>query len=234
MTSSRGGKKMWCVPRVDEAYIERMEDVLELYERPRDPLQPVVCLDERPAVLHGEKRERSSAKPGREARYDCEYVRKGTANIFCVVEPLAGKHITRVTSKRKGSDFAKMMFAVARHYPEAKTIHIVMDNLSTHTYASLEHFYGPEKAKQIWSRFSIHYTPVHASWLNMAEIEIGLLDRQCLGKRRFGDEANLRDEVRAWNQRINRAKTRIEGTYSRERARVQFGYKPTNLKLPSH
>ena len=211
-----------------------MEEVLEIYERPLNPLQPVVCFDERPAVLHGEKGAGSPARPGREARYDSEYVRNGTANIFCVVEPLAGKHITRVTSRRKAGDFAKMMSVIARSYPTAETIHIIMDNLSTHSYKSLERFYGEEKASEIWSRFTMHFTPVHASWLNIAEIEIGILDRQCLKDRRFPDEATLRSEVRAWNRMANQTKIRIEWTYNRNKARAQFGYKPTRLTRPEH
>jgi len=225
---------MWCIPRLDDAYIQRMEDLLELYERPYNPREPVICLDERPAVLRGDKRVRKPAKPGRCALYDYEYQRRGTANIFCAVEPLAGRHFTRVTRNRKAREFAKIMASLARRYPKARTIHIVMDNLSTHTMKSLRVQYGETMAKKIWSRFTVHFTPVHASWLNMAEIEIGLLNRQCIGTRRFPEISILRDEVNAWNARTNRARTRIEWVYCRDKARADFGYKPTSLKRPEY
>ena len=135
---------------------------------------------------------RGPAGSGREARYDSEYERRGTANVFCAVEPKAGRHFTFVTPDRSGVEFAKALFEVAMAYPEAETIHLVMDNLSTHSHKSLADLCGDEFGREIWSCFTPHYTPVHGSWLNQAEIEIGLFSRQCLGKRRnrgLGDAA---------------------------------------------
>jgi len=218
---------MWCVPELDDEYIERMEDVLGLYEKPYKAHEPVVCLDERPVQLHGESRARSRAKPGKEARYDYEYVRKGTANIFCAVEPLAGRHITRATPNRNHREFAKMMSAIARRYSDARTIHLVMDNLSTHSRKSLLKFYGEEAGALLWDRFTVHFTPKHGSWLNIAEIEIGLMNRQALGTRRFPDLPSLRQQVNAWHRRANKAQQKVAWTFTRKKARKTFAYDPT-------
>lgn len=225
---------MWCVPELDDEYIKCMEDVLELYERPYDPAEPVVCLDERPIQLHGDARARSRARPGRVARYDYEYVRKGTANVFCAVEPLAGKHFTKVTRNRKGPEFAKMVAGIVRRYPNAQTIHLVVDNLSTHSFASLLRHFGEPVATDIWSRLTVHFTPKHGSWLNMAELEIGLLNKQSLGKLRFENVATLRKHISAWNKRVNREKQRINWQFTRRKAREKFGYDPTKLRLSEH
>lgn len=215
---------MWCVPRLDKEFIERMEDLLELYERPLDPREPVVCLDERPVKLHDDARKGSNVKPGRPVRYDYEYVRRGTANVFCVVEPLAGRHITKPTATRHGSEFAKLLTDIARRYPKAKTIHLVMDNLSTHFLSSLTGHYGDRRGRALWRRFTVHYTPKHGSWLNQAEIEIGVLNRQCLGRRRIPTLEKLRDEVRVWNRGANQRRQRINWRFTRAKARKRFGY----------
>jgi hypothetical protein len=225
---------MWCVPRLDDEYIARMEDVLALYERPYSSNEPVVCLDERPVQLHGDSRPRSAARPGRTARYDYEYTRGGTANIFCAVEPLAGRHITKVTPDRKGPEFAKMVSEIVRRYPAARTIHLVLDNLSTHSIASLERHYGETTARKLWSRLTVHFTPKHASWLNMAEMEIGLLNRQCIGTLRFEETDTLREHVRAWNLRANKERRRINWRFTRRAARKKFAYDPTRIKLSEH
>ena len=225
---------MWCVPRFDAEYIERMEDILSVYERAYKPDEPVVCLDERPTPLHGEKRGAKPAKPGKPRRYDYEYVRRGTANIFCAVEPLAGKHIAKVTKTRDSIEFAKFLGSLANRYRHATTIHLVMDNLSTHTENCLAKHYGEKKARTLWSQFTIHYTPKHASWLNQAEIEVGLLSRQALGRRRFATLESLRDQVVAWERRTNRARTKICWRFSRKQARKVFGLKPTATKLSKH
>jgi hypothetical protein len=159
-----------------------MEDVLEVYKQPYDKTQPVVCLDEKPVALHAEVRPASPAKPGREARRDSEYERCGTANVFCAVEPKAGRHFTFPTADRSGFEFAQVLFRLALKYPQAETIHLVMDNLSSHFKKSLTDFYGPEMGQGVWDCFTVHYTPKHGSWLNQAEIEIGMFARQCLGK----------------------------------------------------
>lgn len=215
---------MWCVSELDDEFIERMEDVLGLYEQPRDPRQPVVCLDERPVQLHADKREGTAAKPGKPARYDYEYVRRGTANIFCAVEPLAGRHFTRVTPTRSGAEFALMLREIARAYPRATTIHLVMDNLSTHTVKSAIRQFGPKRGQRLWDRFAVHHTPKHGSWLNQAEIEISMLNRQCLGRHRFATLRKLRNHVRHWDADMNTNRVRIAWKFTRRSARETFAY----------
>jgi hypothetical protein len=165
---------MWCVADLNEAYIAKMEDVLERYEQSYDPKEPVVCLDEKPITLHADVRPASPAVPGREARRDNEYERRGTANVFCAVEPKAGRHFTFPTPDRSAFQFAQVIFHLAMQYPEAETIHLVMDNLNIHRRKSLTDLYGAEVGGEIWNRFTVHYTPTHGSWLNQAEIEIGI------------------------------------------------------------
>jgi hypothetical protein len=221
---------MWCVPELTEEYIENMEEVLGTYEQPYNPAEPVVCLDEKPISLHGEVRSPSAALPGREARRDSEYKRCGTANVFCVVEPKAGRHFTFVTPDRSAVRFAQVIFELAMQYPDASTIHLVMDNLNIHRRKSLTDLLGEELGGEVWDRFTVHHTPTHGSWLNQAEIEIGLLSRQCLGTRRFPDLKTLRREVRAWNREANRCRTRINWRFDRKAARQQFGYKGAAIK----
>lgn len=221
---------MWCVAELNEEYIARMEDVLQVYERPHDPQEPVLCLDEKPVTLHADVRPVTPAAPGREARRDNEYERRGTANVFCAVEPKAGRHFTFPTPDRSAFQFAQVAFHLALHYPEAKTIHLVMDNLNIHCCKSLTDFYGAETGGEIWNRFTVHYTPKHGSWLNQAEIEIGMFSRQCLGARRIPDLKTLRRECRAWNRRTNQAGTTIEWKFDRKTARHKFGYKWNSFK----
>jgi hypothetical protein len=221
---------MWCVADLDEDYIAKMEDVLEVYERPHDPEQPVVCVDEKPVTLHADVRPTSPAVPGREARRDNEYERRGTANVFCAVEPKAGRHFTFTTPDRSGFEFAQVACQLAMQYPEAKTIHLVMDNLNIHTCKSLTDVYGAVIGGEIWDRFTVHYTPTHGSWLNQAEIEIGIFSRQCLGNRRIPDLKTLRRETRAWTRRMNRARVKINWQFDRLAARRKFGYKQKSIK----
>jgi hypothetical protein len=216
---------MWVVADLDDDYIAKMEDVLELYERPYDSQQPVVCLDEKPITLHADLRPPSPAVPGREARRDNEYKRNGTANVFCAVEPKAGRHFTFATPDRSAFEFAKVAAEIALQYMEATTIHLVVDNLNIHRRKSLTDLFGVEFGSEIWGRFTVHYTPTHGSWLNQAEIEIGLFTRQCLGNRRIPDLKTLRRESRAWNRRVNRARTQIKWRFDRKTARQKFGYK---------
>jgi transposase len=206
---------MWCVAQVDEAYAERMEEVLEIYEKPYNPQEPVVCLDEKPVVLHRDVRPAVPAAPRHPAKQDSEYQRCGTANIFCAVEPLAGRHFTWPTANRSGKQFALAMQRLVRAYPQARTIHLVVDNLSTHARSSLVRHFGQEKGNHIWSRFTLHYTPRHASWLNQAEIEISILARQCLGSRRMCSLQHLRRECSAWSRKVNRERLMIKWTFSR-------------------
>jgi hypothetical protein len=218
--------KSWCIAELTPEYIRNMEDVLATYERPWDEKQPVVCVDEKPVQLLGDVRTpRPARKPGQIAKQDNEYERLGTANIFCGVEPKSGRHFTAVTPTRSGVEFAAMMQKLAGAYPEADTIHLVMDNLSTHSEKSLTKRYGVEVGTQLWNRFTIHYTPVHGSWLNQAEIEISVLAGQCLGMRRIGSIEKLRREARAWNRRTNRAKLKINWKFERRAARRKFKYR---------
>jgi DDE superfamily endonuclease len=161
-----------------------MEDVLDLYEQPYDPKQPVVCFDEKPLQLLAETRVPRPASPGRPRRYDHEYERKGTANLFVAVEPLRGWRQVRVTDHRRQQDFAhQMQQLVDVHYPEADKIRVVLDNLNTHKAASLYVAFPPAEALRLLRRLEFHHTPKHGSWLNMAEIEISVLGRQCLNRR---------------------------------------------------
>ena len=221
---------MWCVAELNKDYIAKMEDVLEVYERPYDPQEPVVCLDEKPVTLHADVRPASPAKPGREARRDNEYERRGTANIFCAVEPKAGRHFTFATPDRSAFEFAKVAFHLALQYPAARTIHLILDNLNIHRRKSLTDLLGHEVGGEVWDRFTVHYTPTHGSWLNQAEIEIGILARQCLGTRRIPDLETLRRETRAWNRRMNRARIKINWKFDRKAARSKFGYKRKSFK----
>jgi len=214
---------MWVVADLDDAYIAKMEDVLEVYERPYDARQPVICLDEKPITLHADLRPTRPAAPGRELRRDNEYERRGTANVFCVVEPKAGRHFTFPTPNRSALEFAQVVVNLALEYPTAKTIHLVMDNI--HCRKSLTDVFGAEIAAEVWDRFTIHHTPTHGSWLNQAEIEIGIFARQCLGRRRIPDLKTLRREAKAWNRRVNRNQLKIAWKFDRKAARRKFGYK---------
>ena len=213
---------MWCVAELNEDYIAKMEDVLEVYERPYNPQEPVVCLDEKPVTLHADVRPASPAKPGREARQDNEYERRGTANIFCAVEPKAGRHFTFATPDRSGFEFAKVAFDLALRYPAANTIHLILDNLNIHRRKSLTDYYGPTAGNWIWNRFTVHYTPTHGSWLNQAEIEIGILRSQCLD-RRIATKARLIAEVAAWERHRNASGARIQWMFTTYKARAKMG-----------
>ena len=221
---------MWCVADLDEDYIDKMEDVLKTYERPYDAAQPVVCLDEKPVTLHADVRPPAPAKPGQEARRDNEYERCGTANVFCAVEPKAGRHFTFPTLDRSGYQFAQVLFHLAMQYAKADTIHLVMDNLSSHHQKSLTDFFGKEMGREVWNCFTVHHTPKHGSWLNQAEIEIGMFARQCLGKRRIPDLKTLKREAGAWNRQTNRNRTKINWQFDRKAARRKFGYKQNYFK----
>jgi len=215
---------MWCVAKLDPEYIARMEDVLELYERPLCSSEPVVCIDEKPVVLHRDLRASQPMLPGRLARRDYEYKRCGTANVFCGTEPKAGRHFTKVTPTRRGHEFADYLLEIAATYPEADTIHLVLDNLSTHTRKAVVDRFGNAAGSWIWNRFTLHYTPKHGSWLNQAEMEISLFSRQCLGRRRIGSITELRRQARAWNRRVNRDHTTIQWKFTRRKARRTLHY----------
>jgi transposase len=216
---------MWCIPELNDDYIERMEDVLEVYERPLTAAEPVVCVDEKPVTLHQEVRDPIPMKPGSVAKQDNEYERCGTANVFCGIEPKAGVHFTKVTPNRSSPEFADFLRSIANHYPKAQTIHLVMDNLSSHTSKAVRERFGEEAGRALWDRFTVHYTPKHGSWLNQAELEIGLFSKQCLGKRRIKDTRLLRGEARAWNRRINQKRVTVNWKFDRQKARTTFQYK---------
>jgi hypothetical protein len=215
---------MWCIAELDQAYIQKMEDVLAVYEKPYNPAQPVLCLDEKPITLHADVRAPIPVKPGKPAKQDNEYKRCGTANVFGVVEPKAGRHFTTATPNRSGAEFARMVGHVVRQYPAAETIHLVMDNLNIHSRKSLTDHFGEQKGGDIWDRLSVHYTPKHGSWLDQAEIELSLYSRQCLGTRRIADLETLKRETKAWNRRANQKRTRIDWRFTRKKARKLFQY----------
>ena len=218
-------QKSWCVPDLDEEFIERMEDVLKIYEKDYDEATPVVCLDEKPIQLLDEVRPPSGIAPGEIRKVDFEYKRNGTCSVFCAVEPLAGKYINKVAERRTAEDFAKFVASIERRYVDAKKIILIMDNLNTHKEKSLTDFYGEEEGARIWKRFDVHYTPKHGSWLNQAEIAINMYSRQCLGKSRIPDIELLRKRTAAWNRVANAKKIQIRWEFTRKKAREKFDYR---------
>jgi transposase len=216
---------MWCVPTLDAEYIDRMEDVLNVLARPHDPREPVVGLDERPVVLRGTRRPGRPMRVGRVAREDYEYVRRGTANIYCIVEPKAGRHGTHATRDRKTPRFVRALQGIARRYRHATTIHLIMDNLNLHCRAAVIGVLGPTHGSALWARFTPHYTPKHGSWLNPAEIEASLWSRECHGRDRVDTFEALRDRTRAWTKRTDRARRKIVWRFTTAKARRVFRYK---------
>jgi len=217
-------QKSWCVPELDEEFIEKMEDVLKVYERPYNEERPVICLDEKPIQLLDEILPPSGIAPGKVKKIDYEYKRNGTCSVFCAIEPLAGKYINKVSERRTGNDFAKFLSSIERKYETAKKIVLVMDNLNTHKEKSLINFYGEEKGNEIWKRFEVHYSPKHGSWLNQAEIAINMYSRQCLGKSRIPDIKLLRKKTKFWNKVVNQKAITINWTFTRKKARGKFNY----------
>jgi hypothetical protein len=207
-----------------------MEDLLALYERPLDPREPVVCLDERPLLLHAEVRPPRPARPGHVAKRDNEYRRCGTANLFGIVEPKAGRHWSRVTPDRSGRAFALVIRDLVAAYPRARTIHLVLDNLNIHHEGSLTTALGGREGRRLWRRLTVHYTPKHGSWLNQAELELSLIVRQAFGRDRVPTRAAASGRVRGWNRRANRRKTRIDWRFTRQAARAKFKYHPRDFK----
>jgi hypothetical protein len=199
-----------------------MEDVLELLAEPYDPKRPVVCFDEKPVQLLSDTREPQPLRPGQPALQDYEYQREGTANVFMVVQPLRGWRHGEVTEQRTKLDFAaQMKQLVDVQYPEAECIRLVLDNLNTHGPASLYAAFAPAEALRLRKRLEFHYTPRHGSWLNPAESEISVLERQCLG-RRIPDRQALRSEVEAWERPRNREQVRIEWRFTTSHARIKL------------
>lgn len=211
---------MWCIPEVTPEFCERMDHILELYEQPYDPAEPVVCFDEKTLQLLEDVR---PPQYGKINKRDSHYRRKGTTNIFVAVEPQGGFRSTRVSAYRKKPDFAKEIKRITElsRYRNARTIHIVMDNLNTHTERSLVETFGEKKARKILDRVTFHYTPAHASWLNMAEIEISVMSRQCLTGR-VGNYHLLRDRLARWRQMRNRHAKTIQWKFTRDDAKKVF------------
>jgi DDE superfamily endonuclease len=199
-----------------------MEDVLELYEQSYDPQRPVVCMDETSKQLVGETRTAIPARPGQPRRLDYEYERRGTADVFMFTEPLRNWRSAEVTTTRTRIDWAlQIKNLIDVHYPSATTIRLVMDNLNTHSFASLYEAFPPEEARRIAAKIEIHYTPKHGSWLNIAEIELRALTGQCMN-RRIPDEAKLRTEVRAWMHQRNASGARVDWQFKSKDARIHL------------
>ena len=199
-----------------------MEDVLEVYTRPYDAQRPQVCVDETSKQLVAETRMPIPAAPGQPERVDYEYERQGTANLFMVFEPLAGRRQVKVTERRTAVDFAQLLRElIDEQYPQAEKVVLVMDNLNTHKPASLYEAFEPAEARRLLKRLEIHYTPKHGSWLNMAETEFSVLARQCLD-RRIPDPTTLIQEVAAWQQQRNAAECRVDWRFTTEDARIKL------------
>jgi hypothetical protein len=199
-----------------------MEDVLDVYHRPYDPERPVVCMDEASKQLIAEVRQPLPAQPGRTAKYDSEYERRGTVNFFMAVEPLAGKRTVRVTDRRTKIDWAQFIrYLLLMVYPEAAVVVLVMDNLNTHGIGSLYEAFDPAIARALASRLEIHHTPKHGSWLNMAETELSILSRQCLDRRIDCKETMIR-EVAAWEEDRNAHQSKIDWQFTTADARIKL------------
>lgn len=199
-----------------------MEDILSVYTRPHDPRRPLVCMDESSRQLLGDIREPLPPLPSRVKKIDHEYIRRGTANIFMLFEPLAGRRHAKVTERRTRVDWAHLIRELCDlHYPAAEKIVLVMDNLNTHTGASLYEAFAPEEAKRLYDRLEIHYTPKHGSWLNMAEIELSVLQRQCL-TRRLPDIESLSREITAWTRDRNAAAIKADWQFTTPDARIKL------------
>src|ERR1700746_69363 len=216
-------KDVWWIPQGDGEYGGRMEDELDLYAEAPDARRPVVCFDESPVQLIGEVRQPIPAKPGRLERYDYEYRRNGTVNLFVLLDVHRPWRKVKVTERRAARDYAQCMRdLVDIHYPDAEIIRVVQDNLSTHSAGALYQAFPPAEARRILRRLGFHYTPKHASWLNMVEIEIGVLRGQCLD-RRIDDPKRLRREITAWERQRNAARSRIKWISTTDKARTQNG-----------
>jgi hypothetical protein len=220
---------MWCIPNVNERFIERMEDVLELYTRPYDEDEPVICFDEKSKQLLKDTRNQLPMRPGKTRRRDYEYKRNGTQNIFVAVEPKAGYRRVTVTDRRTKSDFAKEIKKLIElsRYKQIKTIHIVLDNLNTHFPTSFYETFTQPVADRLLERIMFHYTPTHASWLNMAEIELSILSRQALNQR-IATKEQLIETARTYQKRRNKQWATISWKFTKKDARKVFKYDRKN------
>lgn len=216
-------KKQWCIPtQADASFVYHMDDVLEVYTRPYDPARPQVCMDEINTQLLAHSREPLPIEPGHPQCEDYEYVREGVCNIFLACEPLSGKRYTMVAPQRTKQEWAQFIRQLSdEHYPEADKIVLVMDNLNTHTLAALYEVFPVAEARRLCQRFEVHYTPKHGSWLNMAEIELSALDRQCLSQRLPSLQV-AQQQVTAWTARRNRAAVTINWRFTAEDASIKL------------
>jgi len=215
-------QEMWCVPEISGEYVARMEDVLDLYAQVPDPSRPVVSFDESPQQLIGEAREPIPPRPGQLERYDCEYRRNGTVNLFIFLDVHGPWRHVKVTDHRTSKDFAECMRELVDvHYPKAERIRVVLDNLSTHSAGALYEAFPPEEARRVLRRLEFHFVPKHASWLNMVEIEIGVLRTECLD-RRIDDKDFLKTEIAAWEKRRNDAGARVQWMFTTQKARTKM------------
>lgn len=216
-------KKQWCIPpQANAEFVCQMEEVLDVYTRPDDPACPTVCFDETNKQLIGETRTPLPPQPGQLQRYDYEYERNGVNNLFMFFAPLQNWRHVKVTNRRTKADWAYcMQELVDLHFPQAPCIRVVQDNLNTHTPAALYEVFHPAEAKRILDRLEFHYTPKHGSWLNMAEIELSVLSRQCLD-RRIPDTATLKREVAAWEQARNTQQATVNWRFTTADARIKL------------
>jgi len=220
-------EKMWCIEKLSDEYIGRMEKILDIYALPYNNTKPIICVDEKPIQLIENKKDPIKMKPGSPKKVDYEYQRNGTVNTFVGVEPLEGKYFTEVTERKTGSDFAKFIKKISDNYPDAEKITLVMDNYATHKEKHILEFFGETEGKGIWSRFEPIYTPKHASWLNQAEIAIGMYSRQCLAPR-MKDINYLEGQTKAWTKRINKKATKIQWRFTKSKARKSLNYEIKN------
>ncbi len=214
---------MWCIaPKVNAAFVCQMEDVLEVYKLPYNPNRPLICMDEIPKQLLADKQDPLACQVGTPARQDYEYKRNGVADLFMLFEPLAGKRFVAVTEKRRKVEWATVMKQVSdKLYPQAEKIIVILDNLNTHTPSSFYETFEPEEARRLVERFEFHFTPKHGSWLNIAEIELSDLVRQCLD-RRIPDTQALTQEVQAWQQQRNDEVVKVRWQFTTNDARIKL------------
>jgi len=209
---------MWCIQQITEEYKKRMYCLLELYKKPYNPKHPLVCMDEKSKQLLEDNRKPIKAEPGKLEKYDYEYKRKGTCNIFMAIEPKGGTRVIKVTDTRTKKDFADFIEdLVMRHFTKADYIQLVLDNLNTHFEGSLFETFGKRKANKLLKKIRFIHTPKHASWLNMAEIEINIMDRQCTGGR-IESKERLETDVQIWSKIRNDNECKIEWNFTRQDA----------------
>ena len=216
-------KEEWCIPpKEDAAFVCNMEDVLEVYKQPYDPLHPLVCMDEMPKQLLMDTQEALPMQPGQPERVDYAYKRGGVSDLFMLFEPLAGKRHIEVTEQRRRIEWAEVMRIVSdKLYPQAEKIVVVLDNLNTHVPSAFYLAFEPQEARRLVERFEFHYTPKHGSWLNMAEIELSVLSRQCLD-RRIPDKETLIQEVNAWEKQRNSEVVKVHWQFTTADARIKL------------